>query len=451
MAGRDTPFLPPDMPYRHVTEEVGDYPLRLPHARRWWIAFGVALVLLGSFVVSLGYLLWRGVGIWGNNIPSSWGFPIQNYVFWLGMGHAGTLISALLLLLGAEWRNSLNRFAEAMTLCAVTCAGIYPVIHLGRPWFVYWMFPYPNSMGVWPQFRSPLFWDVFAVVAYLTVSLLFWFIGLVPDLATMRDRARTRGWQLFYGILALGWRGSAAHWVQWSRAYRICAAVAVPLVVSVSSEYTFLFAAGTLPGWHSTVGPPYYVMGAVYSGFAIVMVISVALRWMLQVEDLVTRRHLDKLALVLLATGLMTAYGYVFEVFDAYYSGEADEIRKILERFAGEYAPIYWGAVFCNFVPLQLLWFRAVRQNLLALLLIGASGVVGMWLERFIIVMGTLYHDFLVSSFRTYTPTFWDWSTFFGTVGLFLTLFLLLVRFFPMISMFEEKEVLHREKEPGHG
>lgn len=448
MAAGGFQAVPVGKDFRDLTREIADTPLSFPRQRAWNIAFAFALVLLALFLASVGWLFWNGVGIWGNNIPVAWGFDIQNYVFWLGMGHAGTLISAFLLLLGSEWRNSLNRFAEAMTLCAVVCAGIYPIIHLGRPWFVYWMFPYPSSMGIWPQFRSPLFWDVCAVVAYLLVSVMFWYIGLVPDLATARDRARTRGWQVFFGVLSLGWRGSAHHWVHWSRAYRICAAVAVPLVVSVSSEYTFLFAAGSLPGWHSTIGPPYYVMGAVFSGFAIVAVISVALRWLLRVEDLVTLDHLDLLAKVLLATGLMTAYGYVFEVFDAYYSGEAAEIRKMVERVSGLYAPLYWGAVLCNFGPLQLLWFRTVRRNIAALAGIGASAVVGMWLERFIIVQGTLYRDVLPSSFHDYVPTFWDWSTFAGSVGVFLTLFLLLVRVFPMISIFEEKEVLARETAP---
>ena len=438
--------LPAGASLHDVTREVGDLPLRFPFRTRWLIAFGVALSLLALFVVSVGWLLWWGIGIWGNNIPVSWGFPIVNYVWWLGLGHAGTLISALLLLLGSRRRNALNRLAEAMTLGAVICAGIYPVIHLGRPWFVHWIFPYPSSMGAWPQMRSPLGWDVWAVLAYLIVSALFWYIGLVPDLATVRDRARTRGWQLFYGILALGWRGSAIHWLRWNQAYRLCAGIAVPLVVSVSSEYSFLFAAGTQPGWHGTVNPPYYVMGAVFSGFAIVTVISILIRDALGVRDLITDRHLDLLAAVLLATGLMTAYGYFAEIFDALYSGDPDDLRKMGERFGGTYAWAYWGAVGLNFVPLQLLWFRTMRARTWLLFGVAISVMIGMWCERFVIVVGTLYRDFLPSSFRDFHPTFWDWSTFIGTMGVFLTFYLLFIRVFPSISMFEEKEVLVAER-----
>jgi len=430
------------VPSQHeVTREVADVPLRFPARRAWWIAFGIALALLSLFVVSVVHLLMNGPGIWGNNMPVNWGFPIFVYVWWLGLGHAGTLISALLLLLGQEWRNALNRFAEAMTLCAVICAGIYPIIHLGRPWFLYWMFPYPATMGVWPQFRSPLEWDIWAVMTYLIVSAIFWYIGLVPDLATMRDRARSLAKKRIYGLFALGWRGQAIHWLRWKKLYRLMAAIAVPLVVSVHSEVSLLFAAGQIPGWHSTIYPPYFVLGAAFSGFAIVSMIAIVVRRAFHLEALVTNRHLDLLGKVLLASGLMTAYGYVFEAFDALYSGDAHEIGTLMDRVGGVYLWSYWGAIILNFLPLQGLWFARVRNSPLLLFLISASVMIGMWMERYMLLVTSLYQDFLPSSFGRYTPTFWDWSTYIGTLGLFLTPFLLFLRFIPSISMFEEKEI----------
>jgi molybdopterin-containing oxidoreductase family membrane subunit len=446
------PAIPLEETIHEITEEVSRIPLRFPARVPWLIAFIFALSLLGLFIVAVTWLFARGVGVWGLNIPVNWAFAIHNYVWWLGIGHAGTLISAMLLLMGQDWRNSLNRFAEAMTLCAVTCAGIYPILHLGRPWFIYWMFPYPATMDVWPQFRSPLEWDIWAVLTYLTVSLIFWYIGLIPDLATVRDRARTRGWQLFFGIFSLGWRGSARHWERWQKTYRTVAAIAVPLVVSVHSEVSLLFAAGQLPGWHSTIFPPYFVLGAAFSGFAVVAMISVPVRHFFELRHLVTDRHLDVLGKVLLTTGLMTAYGYVFEVFDAFYSGDVHEIATVHDRFFGPYAWSYWGAVILNFVPLQLLWFRAVRRSGVLLFLVGLSAAIGMWLERYMILVTTLYKDFLPSSFGEFHASFWDWATFAGTIGLFLTPFLLFLRYIPSISIFEDKEVLAREKiEESHG
>jgi molybdopterin-containing oxidoreductase family membrane subunit len=306
-------------------------------------------------------------------------------------------------------------------------------------------------MGVWPQFRSPLEWDIWAVLTYLAVSLAFWYTGLIPDLASARDRATRRGWQIFFGITALGWRGSAAHWQRWSQAYRLTAGLAVPLVVSVHSEVSLLFAAGQIPGWHSTIFPPYFVLGAAFSGFAVVSIIAISLRSWFGLKNLVTDQHLDLLGMVLLATGLMTAYGYVFEVFDAFYSGEPHEMQTLLDRAAGAYAWTYWGAVILNFVPLQALWWRRVRQTGWTLMLISIAVVIGMWLERYMILVTSLYRDFLVSSWSHFTPTFWDWSTYFGTIGLFLVPFLLAIRFIPMISIFETNELLHEEKEQAHG
>ena len=331
-----TPAIPLSDTYREITRDVARIPLQMPARIPWLIALILSLALLALFLASITYLFARGVGIWGLNIPVNWAFAIHLYVWWLGLGHAGTLISAMLLLMGQDWRNSLNRFAEAMTVCAVICAGMEPVIHLGRPWFLYWMFPYPATMGVWPQFRSPLEWDVWAVMTYLIVSILFWYIGLVPDLATVRDRAKKRGWQVFFGIFALGWRGSARHWAVWNKTYRTIAAIAVPLVVSVHSEVSLLFASGQIPGWHSTIFPPYFVLGAAFSGFAMVAMIAIVMRHTFQLGHIVTERHLDVLAKVTLAMGMMTAYGYLFEVFDGLLFGRAardrDAPRPLLRR-----------------------------------------------------------------------------------------------------------------------
>jgi molybdopterin-containing oxidoreductase family membrane subunit len=433
------------------TDKVTRIPLSYPKPVAWWICFGFALCLLLLFCISAGVLFWYGIGMWGNNIPVNWGLAISNYIWFLGIGHAGTLISAMLLLLEAHWRNALNRFAEAMTLFAVICAGLYPILHLGRPWLFYWMAPYPNTMTIWPQFRSPLTWDFFAVLTYLTVSVLFWYIGIVPDLATTRDRAKKRGFQVFYGLLALGWRGSARHWARWRQSYRLTAAIAVPLVVSVHSEISLLLAAGPIPGWTSTVFPPYFVLGAAFSGFAVVSMIAVVLRHALGLQDLVTERHLDLLGKFVLSTGLMTAYGYCAEVFDAFYSGDRHDLETLMDRLAGTYAWSYWGAVLANFLPIQLLWLRSVRRNPLLLFLIGASVTVGMWFERYMLLVTTLYRDYLVSSWDYYQPSFWDWSLFAGMLGVFLTPFLLFVRFLPVISAFEIKEARFEEKEEaGH-
>ncbi|MBO9602757.1 MAG: polysulfide reductase NrfD [Novosphingobium sp.] len=429
-------------PVKSDPERVLRLPAEFPNKRIWWVLFLFALCLLGLFLVSVAVLFARGPGVWGNNIPVGWGFPIANYVWWLGIGHAGTLISAMLLLVGREWRNSLNRFAEAMTLFAVTCAGLYPILHLGRPWRFYWMAPYPSTMEVWPQFKSPLTWDFFAVLTYLIVSVLFWYIGIVPDLAGARDRATTRRWAIFFGLGALGWRGSAQHWQRWQRAYRVTAAIAVPLVVSVHSEISLLFAAGPVPGWNSSVFPPYFVMGAAFSGFAVVSMLAVWLRAMLGLKTLVTERHLDMLGILLLATGLLTAYGYLAEAWTAAWAG-GRELQTLLDRFAGPYAWSYWGAVLANFGPLQLLWWKRWRTTPLVLFAIGTSAAVGMWCERYMLVVSSLYHDWLESSEGLFHATFWDWSLYAGTIGLFFTLFLLFVRFLPVISVFEIEEARH--------
>lgn len=436
----------PLQPYASVSDQIAMIPLHYPLRRRWLIGLATSALFSLLLVVAIGYLFYAGVGIWGINSPVFWGLAIANYVWWIGLGNAGTLISALLLLLSQQWRNSLNRFAEAMTLFAVFCAAMFPIIHLGRPWFFYWLLPYPNVMALWPQFRSPLVWDVFANVIYLLVSIIFFYIGLIPDLATVRDKARGRLGQVFFGVLSLGWRGSAAHWQRWRRTYRICAALAVPLVVSVHSGVAMLFSVGQLAGWQTTIFPPYFVMGAMFSGFGVVAMIAVVLRHTFRLDSLVTVRHLDLLAKVLLASGLITSYGYIMDAFTAWYSGDPFERATLIDRFTGAYAWSYWSAVILNFVVLQGLWFEAVRRNPVLLFLIGASVTIGMWFERYMLVVTTLYHDFLPSSWGWYIATFWDWALLAGTIGLFFFLFFLFVRFLPMISMFEVKEVLREER-----
>jgi molybdopterin-containing oxidoreductase family membrane subunit len=432
-----------------VTDEVTRIPLDFPHRRTWWLVFLASLALLALYIVSAAVLFARGVGVWGNNIPVNWGIAISNYVWWLGIGHAGTLISALLLLVQQHWRNSLNRFAEAMTLFAVTCAGLYPILHLGRPWRFYWMAPYPSTMGVWPQFKSPLAWDFFAVLTYLTVSIIFWYVGAIPDFAATRDKARSRFARVSYGLLALGWRGAGRHWARWRQSYRLCAAIAVPLVVSVHSEISLLFAAGPIPGWASTVFPPYFVLGAAFSGFAIVSMLATTLRHAFGLYDLITPKHLDMLGRLTLATGMMTAYGYFAEVFTALYSGEPQELETLRDRVMGDYAWSYWGAIIFNFVPLQLLWLGRFRRAPVPLFLIGLSAAIGMWLERYMLLVTGLYRDYLVSSWQPYHASVWEWGLYAGSIGLFLTLFVLFIRLLPMISAFEIKEARFQEAADG--
>jgi len=395
---------------------------------------------------TIAYLLVKGVGLWGINIPVGWGFDIINFVWWIGIGHAGTLISAILLLLRQEWRTSINRFAEAMTLFAVACAGLFPLLHMGRPWFAYWLIPYPNTMNVWPQFRSPLVWDVFAVTTYLTVSLLFWFVGLIPDLATLRDRSSSRSGRVIYGMLAMGWRGSAIHWHRYDVAYLLLAGLATPLVVSVHTVVSFDFATSVIPGWHTTIFPPYFVAGAIYSGFAMVMVLAIPIRAVYGLEDFITLRHLQNMAKVMLATGLIVAYGYLMEAFMAWYSAGQYERYMMLNRITGPYGAAYLGLILTNVLIPQLLWLKRVRKSVLALWCIAFIVNIGMWLERFVIVVTSLSRDFLPSSWDMYYPTVWDWSTFIGTIGLFFALLFLFLRFLPMISIFEMRTLVEKSE-----
>jgi Ni/Fe-hydrogenase subunit HybB-like protein len=433
------PVIGPGHTFASVTDKISSAVLTRKTPLGWYVGFGIGFAGVQLLLVSVTYLLIKGTYIWGVNIPVGWGFAIVNFVWWIGIGHAGTLISAILLLFRQSWRTSINRFAEAMTLFAVACAGLYPVIHLGRPWLGYWLFPYPNTMNMWPNFRSPLIWDVFAVSTYATVSLLFWFVGLIPDLATLRDRSPSRAGRFIYGLLAMGWRGSAVHWHRYETAYLLLAALSTPLVLSVHTIVSFDFAVAQVPGWHATVFPPYFVAGAVFAGFAMVMLIAIPLRRFYGLEDFVTMRHFDYMGRIMLATGLFVAYGYMIETFMAWYSGSVFEAYLVYNRFFGPYAPLYWMLIFCNVISIQALWFQRVRQ---ALFVISIIVSVGMWLERFIIIPVSLSRDFLPSSWGMYYPTFWDWSTFIGTMGLFVSLLFLFVRVLPMISIFEMRTLV---------
>jgi Ni/Fe-hydrogenase subunit HybB-like protein len=434
--------ISPGHTFATVTDKISSIVLTHRTPKWWLFGFAVSFSLLMMLMFTIGYLVMKGVGIWGINIPVGWGFDIINFVWWIGIGHAGTLISAILLLLKQQWRTSINRFAEAMTLFAVACAGMYPVLHTGRPWLAYWLMPYPNTMQIWPQFRSPLVWDVFAVSTYATVSLLFWFVGLIPDLATLRDRARSRAGQMIYGVLAMGWRGAATHWHRYETAYLLLAGLATPLVVSVHSVVSFDFAVGIIPGWHATIFPPYFVAGAIYSGFAMVLTLAIPLRKFYQLEDFITMRHLDNMAKVMLATGLIVAYGYGMEAFMAWYSGAKFEEFMILNRMFGPYGYMYWALILCNVLIPQVLWIRKVRANVLFLFLISIVVNIGMWLERYVIIVTSLSRDFLPSSWGMYTGTQYDWSMYIGSIGLFLSLLFLFIRFLPMISIFEIRTIL---------
>jgi Ni/Fe-hydrogenase subunit HybB-like protein len=429
-----------------ITDKISSIVQGQRPTRRWYLGFAVTFFFVMVLLYTLASLVFVGVGLFGINIPVAWGFDIVNFVWWIGIGHAGTLISAILLLLRQRWRTSINRFAEAMTLFAVACAGLFPLIHMGRPWFFYWLVPYPNTMGLWPQFRSPLVWDVFAVSTYLLVSLLFWYVGLIPDLATLRDRSQSRVGRVIYGILAMGWRGSARHWHRYETAYLLLAGLATPLVVSVHTVVSFDFAIATLPGWHSTIFPPYFVAGALLSGFAMVMTLAIPIRALYGLGDLITMRHLDNMAKILLATGLMVSYGYLMEMFMAWYSGNPFERFSTLNRMQGPYAVLYWSLIACNVLAPQIFWFKRARNNVLILFTVAMIVNVGMWLERFIIVVCSLHRDFLPSSWGMYYPTIWDWSMFLGTIGLFLCLLILFIRFLPMISIFEMRTLLPEAK-----
>jgi Ni/Fe-hydrogenase subunit HybB-like protein len=418
----------------------------------WYFLLGGGISLLMVLVGSIGYLVFEGVGIWGLNNPVGWGWAIVNFVWWVGIGHAGTLISAILFLLRQRWRTSINRFAEAMTLFAVSCALIFPGIHIGRMWVAYWLFPIPNQMDLWPNFRSPLLWDVFAVSTYFIASALFWYTGLIPDLATYRDRAKTKIKKIIFGITALGWRGGNRQWRHYELAYLILAGISTPLVLSVHSVVSTDFAVSILPGWHTTIFPPYFVAGAIFSGFAMVISLTVIARKIFSLEDLITIDHMEKMNKIILLTGSMVGYAYSMEFFIAWYSGNIYEQFAFINRAFGNYAWAYWIMVSCNVIVPQIFWFKKFRRCIPIMFVASIFINIGMWFERFVIVVTSLSRDFLPANWDYFKPTIWDISTFVGSFGLFFTLFLLFIRFLPMVSMTEIKGVLP-EADPhrGHG
>jgi molybdopterin-containing oxidoreductase family membrane subunit len=444
------PLIEPGHTFGSITDKIAGVVIGGRTPLSWFVVVSIGMMIMGMLGLAVTWLLIKGTGIWGINQPVGWGFAIINFVWWIGIGHAGTLISAILLLLKQGWRTSINRFAEGMTIFAVMCAGLFPLIHTGRPWLAaYWLFPYPNSMAVWPQFRSPLIWDVFAVSTYFTVSLLFWYVGLIPDLATLRDKATSRPVKIAYGMLSLGWRGSARHWQRYEHIYLLLAGLSTPLVLSVHTVVSFDFAIGIIPGWHATIFPPYFVAGAIYAGFAMVLTLAIPIRKVYGLEDFITMRHLENMGKVTLVTGMIVGYGYISEAFFGWYSANQYEGFMIWNRMTGPYWYMYWTLVLCNIITPQLLWIRAVRVSPLGLFGVAMVVNVGMWLERFVIVVTSLHRDFLPSSWGMYYATIWDWATFVGTLGMFITLFFLFIRFLPMISIFEMRTLAPQAKVTG--
>jgi molybdopterin-containing oxidoreductase family membrane subunit len=419
----------------------------------WWWCFIVACFVASWTVAGITYLVSTGVGVWGHANPVNWAWDIVNFVFWIGIGHAGTLISAILCLLRQKWRTSINRAAEAMTIFAVVCAGIFPVFHVGRVWFAWFLFPIPNYNSIWQNYRSPLEWDVFAVSTYATVSVLFWYVGLLPDLAILRDRFFKAGRKVrsfIYGLFALGWRGSNRHWSNYEMAYVILAGVSTPLVLSVHTIVSFDFAVSLLPGWHTTIFPPYFVAGAVFSGFGMVLTLMLPLRVIFKLEDLITQYHIDCMCKIALATGSMVGYAYIMEFFIAWYGSNPYEGFAFINRAFGPYAWAYWIMFLCNVITPQLFWFKKLRKNLVAVWIISIFINVGMWFERFVIIVTSLARDFLPSSWGYYSPSIVEIFTFFGTFGVVSVLFLLFIRFLPIMPMAELKAVTP-QADPHHG
>lgn len=425
-----------------VTERICQIAEAPKPPKAWYIAFAISSSVTAMLFGLVGYLILTGIGVWGNNAPVFWAWDIVNFVFWVGIGHAGTLISAILFLFRQNWRTSINRFAEAMTIFAVVCAGLFPTVHVGRIWVIYWLLPVPNQQAIWPNFRSPLLWDVFAVSTYATVSLLFWYMGMIPDLATFRDRATSRWRQVLYGVLSLGWTGSARQWHRYEKAYLLLAALATPLVLSVHTVVSFDFAVSQLPGWHTTIFPPYFVAGAVFSGFAMVVTLMVPARAFFGLRELVTLRHLENMNKIILVTGTMVGYAYAMEFFTAWYSGNRYEQFAFINRAFGPYAWAYWTMVTCNVVSPQLFWFKKIRTTPWMMVIVCIFVNIGMWFERFVITVTSLSRDFLPSSWGYYQPTWIDIGMFTGSFGLFFTLFLLFCRFLPIVAMAEVKTVI---------
>lgn len=438
-----TPLIPPGLNHRELSERVAGLVLGRP-SKAWYLVLAVSGALSLMLVVSVAYVLLRGVGLFGINIPVAWGFPIVNTIWWVGIAHAGTLISAVLLLTRQPWRASINRMAEAMAMFAIVCAGLYPLLHLGRPWLAFYLVPYPDTMDLWPQWRSPLVWDFFAILTYLLYTSGFLYLSLLPDFATLRDMARQRWRQLLYGLLAMGWRNSLRHWRHYEQANRVFSVVAVPVVVSVTGIISMDLAVSIVPGYHFTIFPPYFVAGALFSGFATVTLLAVILRYAYSLQDLITRRHLDYLGQMMLLFALVVDYAYCQEIFTAWYSGDEFYRAVYFDRWTGPYAPAWWSMIFCNVVLVQLLWSRRVRRHPGAMLALAISSNIGMWLERFQIVFTSTHAGFMPSAWDTVWPTRWDWMIFIGSLGLFVFMLTLFLRLAPIISMHDMRLEIHR-------
>jgi Ni/Fe-hydrogenase subunit HybB-like protein len=442
---QQAPVIEPSVTLRSLSEEVSNRILRPGAPRWWWVGFALGGALLVTFIVQLVWLFAQGVGIWGVNIPVAWGLAIAEYVWWIALASGGTIVSALFFLTRSPWRSATNRIAETMLLSAAPCAGILPVMHLGRQGLFYWLFPYSNVMGVWPQVRSPLWWDFICLLCYILMSIMYYYTGLLPDLATVRDLATTRPKQIFYGILALGWRGSARHWRNQQLVYGIMSAIMAPMVISVHSVVGLDFAGGMTPGWHSTQFPPYFFFGAVISGTALIIMLTILVRWGYGLQDVLTGYHLNALAKVMLVGSVMLGYAYMWEAFGPIYGSDVAEKSQFLYRIFGFYAALYWGKVALNVVIPQLLWLPFVRRSEVLLFLISAGIIVGMWLERFVIVIPSLGHGYIPSYWGVYFPTAWDWAALAGTIGLFLSLFFMFLRLVPIVAMSEVRELLDQE------
>lgn len=446
MAKRSQTALIPDMTHRSVTERIAGLILDRKAPASWWIAFVISAALALMLLVVLWVVFTTGVGLFGINIPVAWGFPIVNTIWWIGIAHAGTLISAVLLLTRQRWRASINRLAEGMAMFAIACAGLYPLIHLGRPWFFFYLLPYPDTMDLWPQWRSPLVWDFFAISTYLIYTSSFLYLSLLPDFATLRDRAKHRFAQYFYAILALGWRNSALHWARYEKANQVMAAVAAPIVVSVTGIISLDLAVSIVPGFHFTIFPPYFVAGALFSGFSTVALLAIVMRAMFGLKNLITRSHLDYLGRMMLVFALVVDYAYSQEIFTAFYSGDPNYFNVYYDRWTGPYAPIWWSMMVCNVMLVQLLWFKRVRRSPLALLCLAITSNIGMWLERFQIVFTSTHADFMPSAWDTAWPTTWDWLVYVGTLGLFVFLLMVFVRVAPLVSIHDMRLEIHGSK-----
>jgi Ni/Fe-hydrogenase subunit HybB-like protein len=440
------PLIAPEVTLASLGEQVSQIVLQPRAPRWWWVGFGCSFALFLLLVIAACWLFINGIGTWGVNIPVAWGFAILEYVWWIALASGGTIVSALFYLTRSEWRSATNRIAETMMLCAAAPAGLMPIFHIGRQGLFYWIFAYPNVMGIWPQFRSPLLWDFVCVICYIIMSIFFYYVGLIPDVATVRDRARTPLKQIFYGVLALGWRGSAQHWATYKTVYFIMAAIMAPMVISVHSVVGLDFAGGLTPGWHSTQFPPYFFFGAVISGLALVIMLTIMVRWGYGLHSVITEYHLNALGKIMLTGSVMLIYSYVWEAWGPFYGSEVAERTMFLERVFGLYGWLYWTHLVLNALIPQLLWLPWVRRRPLPLFLISAGIIVGMWIERFIIVVTSLHRNYMPSMWGDFYPTFWDWATLAGSIGIFLMLFFLIIRFLPIVSIAEVREIMHKEK-----